>query len=73
MVETDSEKYINSLLAEIERRKNAGGNVIYRISDTLRKDVAKDVDRYFSDNPDYRIEIKKCARCKKEYDIIIYF
>jgi len=75
MVETitDSGKYIAGLLSEIDRKKTVGGKAIYRINDKMTIKVSKDVKMYFSNKSEYNIEIRKCARCKNEYDIIIYF
>jgi len=67
-----SEKYIKSLLSHVERVKESGGKVVYRINDKMTKSVISEVTKYFSVEP-YTIEVKKCARCRNEYDIIIYF
>ena len=67
-----SKKYIESLLLQIERIKKSGGTAIYRINDRMTKTVASEVSKYFSVAP-YTIEIRKCVRCRDEYDIIIYF
>ena len=67
-----SGKYINGLLAEIERLKKNGRQALYRINDGMTKPVAVAVADYFSKAP-YTIDIKKCARCTNSYDIIITF
>ena len=67
-----SEKYIQSLLSQIEIVKSRGGKSVYRISDKLTKTVLDEVTKYFSVEP-YSIEVKRCARCANKYDIIVWF
>jgi hypothetical protein len=70
---TNQEEYINSLLAEIERLKNSNKNTLYRINDSLSDNVVGYIKMYFETTPGYILSMKKCARCKNQWDIIITF
>ena len=69
----NEEKYLQGILNEIERIKARNGRTLYRINDKITKRVARSVDRYFRNTSDYYIEMKRCATCTNEWDIIITF
>lgn len=70
---TTNEKYLQSVLNEIERLKQKGVHTLYRINDKIADETAIYVKNYIQKQQGYQIEIKKCMSCKKTWDIIIFF
>lgn len=66
------DEYIEALLKEIERDKEKGKDALYKINVPLTKRAVQTLEEYFSSG-DYRIQIKKCFRCRNQWDFIIYF
>jgi len=64
-------EYVQGLLTEIERAKQRGSTSIYRVGDRIPKNVSNYTKVFFSDKPEYTLEMKPCARCTNKWDIII--
>jgi len=69
----DKEEYLDKLLEEIEAKKNAGKNGVYKINEKIPDNTAKYVEKYLKENTNHRIRFERCASCKKTWDIIIMF
>lgn len=69
----DKEEYLEKLLKEIEAKKNAGKNGVYKIKEKISDNTAKYVEKYLSENTNHRIRFERCPSCTKTWDIIIMF
>jgi len=68
---TVPDEYVSGLLEEIERSKERGSTSVYRIGDRIPKNVSNYTKAFFSDKPEYTLEMKPCARCTNKWDVII--
>jgi hypothetical protein len=67
----DERLYLDSILKEIDAKKEAGRKGVYRINEKITLRAARYVETYFKNNPGYFVSIKKCMQCRNEWDIII--
>jgi hypothetical protein len=67
------ETYLQGLISEIERIKARKGTGLFRINDKITNETAKYVKNYFQNVPGYSVDMRKCAKCKGTWDIIILF
>ncbi len=70
---TIEQDYLDSIIKEIEEAKLKGKRGIYKMNVKVRDNTAKYVKRYFENNYDYGIDIRKCMACKGTWDILITF
>jgi len=71
MLHTIPDEYVQGLLREIEKAKTTDLTSIYRISDRMLKNVATYTKEFFSNEPEYELEMKTCAKCTNKWDVII--
>ncbi len=68
------EEYLQSLLAEIENAKLNGRKGVYKIDEKIPDSTVKYIQKYFADkSPEFRLETRKCARCRHTWDILVIF
>lgn len=70
-VQTDKEAYLQSILNGIASARGRYVRTYARARQRLSGEVARHVEKYFKNNPDYEFQMRKCAKCKNEYDIVI--
>lgn len=70
---SDANIYLQGLLKEIEYLKSKKRSGLYRINDEVSDRVIRNVQRYFTDKPEYEMSARKCARCSNKWDVIITF
>jgi len=70
---TDGNLYLKGIIEEIDNIKIKGGKALYRINDKVTDRAVLKVKEYFTKNPEYTIQLKKCARCTHNWDVIITF
>jgi hypothetical protein len=68
----NAEQYLQSLRDEISRVRDRHGVGVFRIGDKIPDDIATAVKSEYGNKPGYRLDMRKCAQCKHEWDIIIY-
>jgi len=67
------QKYLETIILEIEKAKALKKHGIYKINTKIGDNTAKYIKRYFENNSDYDIDIKKCMSCIGTWDILITF
>lgn len=70
---TEEEIYLQGILASIEETRARGGKGVFRINDKISNTTAFYVRDYFTGNPEYSVEIRKCPSCTHTWDVMIYF
>lgn len=72
-LKTNKETFLQEILREIERLKDAHKRKLYRINEEITDGVASYLQSYFEKLPGYNIQMNKCRKCKDLWDITITF
>lgn len=68
------EEYLEQLLFEIDSKKSAGKNGIFKIGERISPATAKYVKEYFLKQINYTVDVHSCSGCKSSiWDIVILF
>jgi hypothetical protein len=73
MRHSDKQVYLDGILHDIELLRGRKVRTLARARVELSPEVAGHVRNYFEGKPGYELQLRKCARCKSQYDLVIMF
>jgi len=70
-MKTDGQAYLAELLREVERLRSLHRTKLFRVNEQISDEVANYVVTFFSADPEFQIEARKCYSCAHTWDIIL--